>query len=64
MKTKQSSFVSCGMTAEPGSDRDILDRQLALSKAIISAADYEAMRTAFPALVETFRSHGEIREDS
>ena len=63
VKTIQSSFMSCGMTAEPGSDRDILDRQLALSKAIISAADYDAMRIAFPALVETFRSHGEIRED-
>jgi hypothetical protein len=63
VKTIQSSFVSCGMTAEPGSDRDILDRQLSLSKAAISAPDYEAMRTAFPALVEKFRSNGEIRED-
>ena len=63
VKTIQSSFVSCGMTAESGCDNDILDRQLALSKATISATDYDAMRAAFPALVERFRTYGEIRED-
>ena len=59
----EKSFVSSGITAEPGSSRDMLDRQLSLSKAAISQEDYAAMRKAFPQLVELFRNQGEIKED-
>ena len=59
----EKSFVSSGITAEPGSSRDMLDRQLSLSKAAISQEDYAAMRKAFPQLVKLFRNQGEIKED-